>query len=681
MKWSLFGIMLVVNSLALTEPRVTMTVESDWMFILQNPPGAEATEFPDSSWDEIDLPHTWNAFDGQDGGNNYYRGVGWYRKHFSIDDAFRTKQLFLRFDAAAITAVVYFNGILIGSHKGAFSAFCFDITPVVKFDSPNVIAVQVSNTADSTVAPLRGDFTIFGGLYRGVQLLALEDLSISPLDFASSGVYVKQSEVSLESADLEITTVLRNASSIPKTASIRSTIFDEWGDPVASVESERSLAPGLQEGEIQKTSIRNPRLWNGRIDPYLYRVVVEVHEGKVLKDRIVQSFGVRYFTVDAERGFFLNGAPYRLIGVNRHQDRQDKGWAIGRKEHEEDYRLIEEMGCSAVRLAHYQQAREFYDLCDRGGMIVVAEVALVDFVHPDEAFENNIRMQLTELIKQNFNHPSIFFWSLFNELIPDSDRDLYGNLVIKLNTLAHALDPTRLTTMASRSMYDGNEFINTVTDAIGYNVYKGWYEEMPEDFAAYADTLHARFPGHKISITEYGAGAGTTQHEVPPRKPTTTARWHPEEWQAVYHEEHWKAIETRPFLWGTFVWNMFDFASDSRLEGERPGRNDKGLVTYDRQTKKDAFYWYKVHWNPAPMVHITSRRFTPRPGGPTEVKVYSNCDSVALFLNGLRVGTRFGEARIFSWDVVHLVNGTNRIEALGKKDGKTYRDFCVWEAE
>jgi beta-galactosidase len=286
---------------------------------------------------------------------------------------------------------------------------------------------------------------------------------------------------------------------------------------------------------------------------------------------------------------------------------------------------------------------------------------------------------LTELIKQNYNHPSIFFWSLENELIPDRDPAFYGSVVEELNSLAKELDPTRLTTVASRGNYSGDIRMNSITDVIGYNVYKGWYEGTPEGFAAYADTYHAKYPKQCFAISEYGAGAGTNQHEYPARKHETTGPWHPEEWQATLHEVIWKAIAERPYLWGTFVWNMFDFASDGRSEGELPGRNDKGLVTYDRKVKKDAFYWYKANWTSNPMVYIASRRFARRPVNVTDIKVYSNCDSVEVSLNGKSKGSKMSGDRIFRWPGLGLIAGKNKIKAVGMKDGKRAEDTCTWE--
>jgi beta-galactosidase len=659
------------------QPRVDSVINSGWKFTREDAPGAASRDCPETRWERISLPHTWNALDGQDGGNDYYRGVGWYRKHIDIPAAFRGRSLFLKFDGASTVAHVFVNGRPAGEHRGAFGAFCVEISSLVRFGGSNLIAVKVSNARDTTVPPLRGDFTVFGGLYRSVHLLVLDLLSISPLDYASPGVYCTQSHVDSLVAGLSFTVVLRNATDGEKTGILRCMIRDARGKRVTSTESLFSLPPGSRAVNLPDIALERPHVWQGREDPYLYSAEVSlVYHGEV-KDRVVEPVGLRFFTVDPEKGFLLNGKPYPLRGVNRHQDREAMGWAIGTKEQREDFRLITDMGCTAVRLAHYQHAGEFYDLCDRGGIVVWAELALVDEVRPSAAFAECCRDQLRELIKQNFNHPSILFWSLSNELLPEGREEATTKLIGDLNVLAKSLDPARYTTLASRGNYDWSLRINRITDVIGFNLYKGWYEKAPEDFGPHVDTLHNRLPGRPFCISEYGAGAGIHQHEFPAVKPEPAGPWHPEEWQSVVHESIWNAIARRPWIWGSFVWNMFDFASDGRSEGELPGRNDKGLVTYDRKVKKDAFFWYRANWNPSPLVHITGKRFTRRPSGPSEVKVYSNCDSVSLFVNGAPAGVKECSAKVVVWRGVQFREGSNTLEAVGAGEEGSVRDSCT----
>ncbi|HTS00289.1 MAG TPA: glycoside hydrolase family 2 TIM barrel-domain containing protein, partial [Bacteroidota bacterium] len=613
------------------------SIDAGWKFTRSDPPvefpgglpGAASPAYDDSRWDEVSLPHTWNALDGQDGGNDYYRGAGWYRARLPVGAGLKGWRVYLRFGGASSAARVYVNGMLAGEHRGAFGAFCIDVTPCVRFGASNLIAVRVSNARDTTLPPLSGDFTVFGGLYRTVHMIVRHPFSISPLDRGSAGVYVRQLSLGPDSARLAVDAVVRNAGSATEHGTLRCAIRDDRGVCVAWGEVPVSLPPGSATVRVEGIVIDHPRLWQGRDDPYLYTADVTLLSGIRPFDEVTQKFGLRTFDFDPARGFLLNGRPYPLHGVNRHQDREGKGWAIGQNEHEEDFRLIMDMGCTAVRLAHYEQAPEFYDLCDSGGLVVWAELSLVDRIGLSAAFASSCREQLAELILQNYNHPSIVAWSLANELIPDGREAAYSSLMIGLNDEARILDPGRRTTLASRGSYDWTSSLNTITDVIGYNLYKGWYEGTPGDFGPYVDALHARRPDRAMAISEYGAGAGIHQHEDPPSQPSPSGRWHPEEWQCALHESTWTAIAARPWIWGAFVWNMFDFASDGRSEGEMPGRNDKGLVTYDRRVKKDAYYWYRANWNPEPMVHITGRRFSPR-RSPCDVKVYSNCESVAL---------------------------------------------------
>lgn len=674
----LISLLLVFSlPMAAAQPRLDRVINSGWKFTRQDAPGAGERDCPETGWKTVSLPHTWNALDGQDGGNNYYRGTGWYRKHIDIPARYRGKSLFLKFDGASTVAHVFVNGKEAGTHRGGFGAFCEEISPFVTPGASNVIAVKVSNAPDTTVPPLRGDFTVFGGLYRSVHLLVLDRVSISPLDDASPGVLLRQMHVDSSRAVASATVTLRNSTAGEKTVTLRCDIRDASGRRAAGSESRFSVPPGNGSFTLPDIVLDRPHLWQGREDPYLYTAEVSLVDGGSVRDRIAQNVGFRFFRIDPERGFFLNGRPYPLHGVNRHQDREGKGWAIGMKEQREDFALIADMGCTAVRLAHYQHAQEFYDLCDRGGIVVWAELALVDEVRPSAAFAECCRDQLRELIKQSYNHPSIVFWSLSNELIPDRNEKTYTDLITGLNTLAKSLDPDRLTTLASRGNYDWSLRINNVTDVIGYNLYKGWYEKLLGEFSPTVDSLHGRLPDRPMCISEYGAGAGIHQHEYPANRPQPAGPWHPEEWQSIVHESTWRAIARRPWIWGSFVWNMFDFASDGRSEGELPGRNDKGLVTYDRRVKKDAYFWYRANWNASPLVYIAGRRFTPRPAGRSEVKIYSNCGSVSLFINGAPAGTKECVEKTAVWDEVVMREGKNRIVAVGLARGAAVRDSCI----
>lgn len=674
---------LALVSAALSAPaRLNVSLDKSWKFIRQDVADANAVKFDDSTWQAVALPHTWNNLDGQDGGGNYYRGPAWYRRHFKPDSQYAGKSLFLKFDAASIVADVFVNGAPVGTHKGSFAAFCFDVTPLLHVGQDNVIAVRVSNASNDDVAPLSGDFTVFGGLYRDAHLLVLDNLSVSPLDYASPGVYIKQVAITPEKAELEITTKIRNANSDAKTASVHYLLTDRDGKTVQELNAQQNVAAGVTTDVVQQVSVASPHLWNGLRDAYMYQLTVEIRDGKRLTDRVTQPVGLRSFRFDKDLGFFLNGAHYPLYGVNRHQDRLDKGWAIGPREHDEDFKLIQELGCTAVRLAHYQHAQYFYDLCDRGGMVVWAEIPLVNALGASDAFAENARQQLSELIKQNFNHPSIVVWSLFNELHSKTswnEPPEKWDLIPELNKQAKELDPTRPTTAAVCILPQYP--LNLVTDTIGFNRYAGWYFGKPSDLPGVLDGMRTTIPDRAIGISEYGAGACIDQHELNPQQPKPTGHWHPEEYQSVLHEQAWKDMKARPWIWCEFIWNLCDFAVDNRDEGDQLGRNDKGLVTYDRKTKKDAFFWYKANWSNTPFVYITSRRFVKRTEPQTPVKLYSNCDTIQLRVNGVSRRPIPSDDHIFLWNNITLKRGPNHIVATGIRNGKKYTDSCVWDYE
>jgi beta-galactosidase len=674
---------------AVVAPRIAVNLNSDWKFIRDDVPGADQAMFDDSTWQAVTLPHTWNNLDGEDGGNDYYRGPAWYRRHLTLGAEMHGKSLFLKFDGASSATSVFVNGQPAGPpHKGMFTAFCYDITSLVNPSADNVIAVRVTNAIDKDIPPNSADFTFYGGIYRGVQLLAVNPFSISPVDDASPGVYLKQSNVSADHADVQITTKIRNATTVDQPANVTCDLLDATGKTIQSINTQMPVVAGDSSDVVQWLSVDHPHLWNGRKDPYLYRVRISVADATGVVDRVIQPLGIRFFAIDPDKGFLLNGQSYPLHGVNRHQDRLDMGWAITSREQEEDFNLIMEMGCNAIRLAHYQHAQEFYDLCDQGGLVVWAEACLVNTVTPTGAFDDAAKQQLRELIKQSYNHPSICFWSLFNELRDKKEKDQSEDegklmldheiqLVGELNKMAHELDPTRLTTAATLARPDHP--LNAITDVLGFNIYDGWYVKSPDNWPVDLDKLHAALPERGLAISEYGAGASAFQHEIDPSHPKTDGFWHPEEWQCVVHEAAYKAMSQRPYLWGTFLWNMFDFASDGRREGDHFGRNDKGLVTYDRKIKKDAFFFYKANWSDEPVVYITERRFTPRNFDHSPVKVYSNCDSVELKLNGASLGSASSADHVFVWPDVTLVRGKNVIEADGVRDGQHHTDSCTIE--
>lgn len=657
--------------------RLDTNLNANWKFVLQEVPGGEEPAFDDSGWSRVDLPHCWNIDAGQDGNSRaFYNGAGWYRRHLAIPTADASKRSYLRFEGAFVVTDVYVNGILAGRHDGGFAAFCFDVTGLVKPGRDNVVAVRVQGSPSAHDGPPQGgDYTKFGGLYRGVHLLTLSPVAISPIISASPGVFLKETEVSRESAHVDATVMASNSTAGTVRPVVRISIFDSNGKLAATASEEVPVQPGETAPVTLPMRINHPHLWNGTADPYLYRAVADVlQDGKVV-DSVEQPLGLRFFRVDAATGFSLNGRPYALHGVNRHQDRLDKGWAISPSDMTQDVDLISKMGATCLRTAHYQQADHLYSLCDRQGIVVWTELCMVNSVRRTAAFRNNAMQQLVELIKQNYNHPSICFWSLWNEITFEggkkpSQDDLA--FLSSLNDMAKRLDPTRLTTGANNSLNNQRDSA-PITDIIAWNVYPGWYGGKPGDLTKMFADLASAFPGRALGISEYGAGASVYHHEAAPAQPASGGPFHPEEWQSTVHEADWKTLNAHHELWGTYLWNMFDFASITRKEGDHPGRNDKGLVTYDRNVCKDAFYFYQAQWTKRLMVHITSERFTPRPAGATTLKVYSNADKVELWLGGRSLGSKTSDSGVFVWEVA-LPAGTVRIEAVATRGSERLAD-------
>src|ERR1043165_1324347 len=652
-------------------PREEQSLDSAWKFHLGEMQDASAEAFDDRDWSAIDLPHTWNAVDGQDGGNNYFRGAGWYGRHLVAGAGWRERQVYLQFDGVNRRADVYLNGQLVGAHLGGFARFRFDVTPYLKLGADNVLAVRVSNEVKG-IAPTKADFTFFSGIYRGVSLLVTNRLQIETLDYASPGVYLKQVRVTPRRAELAVTIKLANHEQQASHPRVRTLIVASDGRIVEETESNVRLESGASGVIVQRLVIVRPPLRDGGRDPYLYQAYVEVYEQQALQDRVSQPLGLRFFSVDPNEGFFLNGKHLDLHGVTRHQDRLNKGWAISAADEREDFAMIRELGANAIRVAHYQQSQLWYDLADQQGVVMWAEIPFVGEALDTPEFSLNAQTQLRELIRQNYNHPAIIFWGIGNETrSPSADT-----LLAQLATEVRLEDPTRLSTYASD--HPDEDTKNWHTDLLAFNKYYGWYRGTPADFAGWAHQIHDKFPRAPIGVSEYGAGASVLQPDGQPAQPKTTSRWHPEEYQALFHEAYWNAMRTRPYLWCKFIWNMFDFAADQRSEGDTLGRNDKGLVTYDRKTRKDAFYWYKANWSEQPMLYITGRRYVERPTPNTSVKVYSNAAAVELFVNGISQGRHAGENHIFRWPEVTLRAGENTIEARALRSGQRLSDRCVW---
>ncbi len=669
-----FGCRLAVAGLLLSLAQVSLgnrgitKLDMGWKFFRGDAPQAETSAFDDRTWKSVQVPHTWNVEDGADGGS-YYRGPGWYRLHFELSDAVFKKRLFLRFGAASLVAKVYLNGHEVGEHRGGFAAFAFPISRFVK-SGANELAVRVDNSRNTDVTPLSGDFTIYGGIYRPVELISMNEVGVSPMDDGGPGVYLTP-KLGKDVAEVEVRTLVLGSGG---PVAVRSIVKDANGRIIALGEVSGTVQSDETKEFAATLKIVHPHLWDGVRDPYLYHVHIQVIRGKRVLDEVVQHLGLRNFHVDTVRGFLLNDKPYDLHGVNIHQGRPSVGWAATSSMADADYSLIREMGCTGVRMAHYQHSDHESEICDRLGLAVWAELALVNQVSNTPEFRSNAQQQLRELIKQNYNHPSVMFWSLYNEPWLDAKSEPGMRQIEGLAELARRLDPSRMSTGAAVTPL--NNWLTNVGDLASVNKYWGWYGGSPTNWPAELDKLRKAAPNRTFGMSEYGAGASLSQHEIPPRQPNPNSKWHPEEWASFFHENAWSGLSNRPYIWNKFVWVMFDFASDGRNEGDHPGINDKGLVAADHKTRKDDFYYYKAQWTTVPFVHLNSSRFNPRPAGTTEIRAYSNVSHLVLTIDGKSLGEMTRTASgVFVKNDVELVPGYHIVEARG--DGNV-QDRLRW---
>ena len=652
-------VLFMLYGMSMFAQRQDILLNNDWNFRFSHQV-QKGTEV------RVDLPHTWNAQDALSGKIDYKRGIGNYEKNLFIRPEWKGKRLFIRFEGVNNIADVFINRRHIGEHRGGYGAFIFEITGKVEYGKENSILVRVNNGEQLDIMPLVGDFNFYGGIYRDVHLLITDETCISPLDYASPGVRLIQDSVSHRYAKVRAIVDLSNGSSGNQEVELNVRLLD--GQRVVKEGTKNVNLSGNEVMQQELTfEIDQPHLWNGRQDPFLYQAEVTLFRNGQMVDRVTQPLGLRFYRIDPDKGFFLNGKHLPLQGVCRHQDRSEVGNALRPQHHEEDVALMLEMGVNAVRLAHYPQATYCYDLMDKNGIIVWAEIP---FVGPGgyndkgfvdlPAFRANGKEQLKELIRQHYNHPSICVWGLFNELTELGDNPV--EYIKELNVLAHQEDTTRPTTSASNQMGD----LNFITDAIAWNRYDGWYGGTPADLGKWLDRMHKDHPKICIAISEYGAGASIYHQQDSLVKTVPTSWWHPENWQTYYHIENWKTISSRPYVWGSFVWNMFDFGAAHRTEGDRPGINDKGLVTFDRKVRKDAFYFYKANWNrEEPMLYLTGKRNTVRTQRLQTIIAFTNQAGAELFVNGKSYGKTTPDSyAILEWKNVELEPGENEIKVV-----------------
>ncbi len=638
--------------------RIVYNFNTKWAF------SKEAMAVPEvmpERWYWVTLPHTWNDIDGQDGGNDLYRGIAYYAKELEKMDLPEADQYYLEFQGANSSATVYVNGKKLAHHDGGYSTWRVNITDVL--EDKNLIVVEVDNGINEHVYPQNADFTFYGGLYRDVNIIAVNNSHFDLDYYGGPGIKVTP-EVVHKDAKVEVEVYLTNAK---VSQNLKVTLKAQDGSVVAE-----QTVPANES--VVNFEIKDVHLWHGLKDPYLYTAEAElVEEGKVL-DNISTRFGCRTFEIHPDNGFILNGEEYPLRGVSRHQDKWGKGNALSREDHEEDIALIKEMGATTIRLAHYQHDQYFYDLCDEHGFVLWAEIPYIS-THMPTGRENTIS-QMKELITQNYNHPSIVVWGLSNEITMngDSDEDLRENHVI-LNDLAHEMDKTRLTTIACVSMCSMDDPYVQIPDTVSYNHYFGWYGGDTSMNGPWFDEFHKKYPNIPIGCSEYGCEA-LNWHTSNPEQGDYT-----EEYQAYYHEELIKQFFQRKYLWATHVWNMFDFGADSRNEGGENGQNHKGLVTFDRKYKKDSFYAYKAWLSDEPFVHICGKRYVDRVEDVTKVTVYSNQSEVELFVNGKSLGKQTSDVHFFYFEVPNAGESTLVAVAGDCKDESFIRKVDTFNEE
>ena len=709
-----------VTAVSTAEMRTATSLNSlDWKFVQDdNMTDAAALSSDTSTWTTVQLPHTWNANDAATTAQttpdtvSYKRGKGWYRVEFNAPSSGATQ--WLQFDGASIVADVWLNGEKIGQHSGAFTAFRFDVTSKLKAGK-NVLIVKADNSAAlsdtdlTAIIPLSGDFNMSGGLYRGVSLVSTPSAAHFALDdLGSSGIYAYTKSIKDGAATVNVRAKLKNDTKADGNFAVRAALVDAAGNTVRYADQSISIKAGQAAEVAQDLAVANAHLWNGLADPYLYKLVVELKDGSGgVVDRVVESFGVREVKFDPDKGFYLNGKSVPLHGVNMHQDYLGKGWAISNADTDESLNVIKEIGANTLRLAHYPHAKYTLQQTDKMGFVVWAENAYVNqssvncanntSVTSPALLTENAKLQLRELVRQQYNHASIAMWSIGNETTQGCyvgvAPDRAAALLKELQTVAKAEDPSRVTTLAANRDQDKT---SGITDIWAQNQYFMWYTNEPAaNLGTLLDLWHTNQPKQPQGVSEYGAGAAISHHSdnltgsmgsvyTFDMSGKSRTMYQPEEYASYVHEQVYAEMAKREYIWGTYVWNMFDFGSGIRHEGDIGATNTKGLVTFDRKTKKDPFYFYKAQWSKDPVAYIAGRRYIDRNYPTAGVKVYSNTDSVTLKLNGTAVKTMTAAQcpnKTCDFGDIKLATGNNVLEAEGALAGKTVKDSITWKLD
>lgn len=664
--------------------RLIWSINDNWKYLPNGADFAQSPKANDEKWATVNLPHTWNKKDPFDNDETYRRGISWYRKKIDLDDRFKNKQIYLQFEGVGQVADVYVNGVFIGQHKGGYTGFTFDITQAAK-TGDNLIAIRVDNSQNNFLPPLSIGYASYGGIYRDVWLVATKKVHFDPTDYGSDGIYITTPKVTNQSAELSIKSIIRNDASAQKNFQLVQILVDKEKHIVEKTTQNISLSTGesLQVHSNMPT-IRKPHLWSPD-DPYLYQFKSQIIENGAVLDEIIHPVGFRWFSFDANQGFSLNGKHLVLKGTNRHQDLKDKGDALSNEDHYRDMKMIKDMGCNFVRMAHYPQDPEVLHLADQLGLLVWEEVPVVNYMNPVPAFLQNTQNMIREMIRQNYNHPSVIIWGSMNEVLLWSDRaeriqvqedSEYIRKVVRyaeiLDSTVRAEDYTRESTMAMHMSDDYDRFkLSDIPGLASYNIYSGWYSGNIYDFKKEIDAKHRANPRQILFISEYGAEADDRVNTNHPKRLDFTS-----EYQRLFHEGYLKQMKQMPYLVGSAIWNQFDF-SQPNVGGVSNNMNQKGVATWNRKPK-DVYFLYKANWNPEPMIHIAANDWKTRAGmaGDTsEVVVYSNLSEVTLSLNGVSLGTQKpDDIHKCVWKI-SLTDGINQLIATGKSSQKIISDF------
>lgn len=633
----------------------------------------------DQRWQDVTIPHTWNAIDMQNDKNNFYAGEAFYKKTYRPDASMKDKRIFLNFEGVASVAELYVNGTFAGNHKGGYSAFTIEISKLLKFGEDNEILLKVDNSSRPDVVPINHTlFGVYGGMYRPVHLIITEKVNIAVTDYASPGIYISQKNVTNKSADVNVEIKIENKNREVKRVQLLTSIYDMDGKLKLKKETAINVLPQGRQFYNQDFTITNPHLWQGLEDPYLYKVVTQIISNGTVIDEVIQPLGLRHFELKAGDGMYLNGKKVPMYGVCRHQDWWQLGSALTNEQHDADLAIIKEIGATTIRLAHYQQSEYFYSKCDSIGFMIWAEIPFVNRVSTKEA--DNAKQQMTELIRQNYNHPSIYTWGLHNEVY--TPINYTASLTTELHDLAKSEDPYRYT-VSVNGYGDPGHGVNMNADIQGINRYFGWYEKKIQDMEPWIEGMEKEYPDYKIMLAEYGTEANIYhQQEVVGDVGDCCGfdKQYNETFATRFHEIQWGYIANHPYLLASYLWNTFDFATPASSQGGVEARNMKGLVTFDRKLKKDPFYWYKANWSKDSVLYLTQRRATERENKITPVTVYSNIGVPQLFVNGVEVKNyKKGTTHVhYIFENIELKEGINEIEVKASYKGETYDDKIQW---